>query len=388
MTGDDAYMARALELATLGTGTTSPNPLVGAVIVRDNTVISEGWHEAYGRPHAEAAALQAAGKAAAGATLYCNLEPCCHRTPEKQTPPCTDRIIEAGIARVVFAVHDPNPHVAGLGQKTLEQAGITTTAGVCADRALLLNEPFIAWIQRGIPYVHLKIAQTLDGRISARDGSADWISSEPSRAAVHRMRARYDAVLVGAATLQADNPSLTVRHVAGRNPVRIVVDTHLRHLEGARIISDGAAETIVACSEDAARSAPALGPSVTVIGCRTDAKGRVDLTCLFGYLSTRGISSVLAEGGGALATSLIAEGLVDRLTVFTNPSLMGSGVSWLSEIGVERAGDRPRLHGVIHARSGDDMVISGLLDVKRTYGKMDAPGVGEDVLPWNETGVV
>lgn len=387
MTGDGVHMARALGLARLGTGKTSPNPLVGAVIVRDNEIISEGWHTAYGEPHAEAAAIEKAGSSARGATLYCNLEPCCHRTPEKLTPPCTDRIINAGIRRVVFAMHDPNPHVAGLGQKTLEDAGVETRSGVAASEALLLNEPFVAWIQRRFPYVHLKIAQTLDGRIAASDGSAQWISSEPSRVAVHEMRARYDAVLVGSATVQADNPSLTVRHGEGRNPARIVVDTGLSRLRNASVLSDAAAPTFLACSTRAAEGASGFAAHVRVIVCRLDAHGRVDLAHLLEQLPEHGITSVLVEGGGAIASSFIRAGLVDRLTVFTNPSLMGSGVSWLQDVFYGSASERPRLERVIQTVSGDDALVSGLMDAKRTYGTMEAPEVIDGVLPWNITGV-
>ncbi|MFW6234749.1 MAG: bifunctional diaminohydroxyphosphoribosylaminopyrimidine deaminase/5-amino-6-(5-phosphoribosylamino)uracil reductase RibD [Spirochaetota bacterium] len=387
MTGDNVHMARAIMLARLGTGKTSPNPLVGAVIVRDNKIISEGWHTAYGAPHAEAEAIEKAGAEARGATLYCNLEPCCHRTPEKLTPPCTDRIINAGIRRVVFAVRDPNPHVAGLGQKTLEDAGVETSSGVASSAALLLNEPFVAWIQRRLPYVHLKIAQTLDGRIAAPDGSAQWISSEPSRVAVHEMRARYDAVLVGSATVQTDNPSLTVRHIEGRNPARIIVDTGLTSLRNARVLSDAAAPTFLACSSQVAERASGFAPHVGLIACRLDARGRVDLDHLIEQLPEYGITSVLVEGGGAIASSFIRAGLVDRLTVFTNPSLMGAGVPWLQDISFGSATERPRLERVIQTRSGDDVLVSGLMNTKRTYGTLEAPEVIDGVLPWNITGV-
>lgn len=386
MAGDSVYMERALQLASMGTGRTSPNPLVGAVIVRDNQIISEGWHEAHGMPHAEAVAIQRAGKAARGATLYCNLEPCCHKTPEKRTPPCTDRIIEAGIRRVVFSMFDPNPHVAGMGKTTLENAGIETAVGVCDAPALIMNEPFIAWIQRRIPYVHLKIAQTLDGRIAAADRSAEWISSEPSRRAVHAMRARYDAVLVGATTVEADDPSLTVRHVSGRNPVRVVVDTRLSRVAGSRLCNDPSAPVILVCGMEAASTARGFAPYVQVMGCRTTDTGRIDLAHLLEQLPAFGVTSVLVEGGGAIATSFVQAGLVDRLTVFTNPSLLGSGVSWLSDISVQSAARRPRLTRVIHARSGDDDLVSGLMNETRTYGTLEAPDVSDGVLPWNQTG--
>ena len=378
MDSDQRHMVRALELARRGAGRTSPNPMVGAVIVVDDEVIAEGWHESCGAPHAEARALERAGKAARGATLYCTLEPCFHRTPDKRTPPCTEKIIEAGVSRVVFAVYDPNPHVAGLGEQALKQAGISVTYGVLRDEASLLNEPFFAWIQRSVPYVHLKIAATLDGRIASRDGSSHWISGERSRVEVHRMRSEYDAVMVGAGTVISDDPSLTVRHVDGRNPARVVVDSGLRAVPGSSMASDGAAAVYVLCTRDAEirRGGELAGTNVELVTCPTDRSGHIDLFPALQELGRRGITSILVEGGRGLATALIRSRLVDRLSVYTNPSLMGTGVEWLGDIGVEGAGSRPHLQCVSMRTVGEDLLVTGLIDPVRTYGSLRAPGEG------------
>ncbi|MFW6387709.1 MAG: bifunctional diaminohydroxyphosphoribosylaminopyrimidine deaminase/5-amino-6-(5-phosphoribosylamino)uracil reductase RibD [bacterium] len=373
---DQRHMRRALELARRGAGLTSPNPMVGAVITDGTRVIAEGWHERCGAPHAEARALELAGDAARGSTLYCTLEPCCHRTPEKRTPPCTEKIIAAGVARVVFSVYDPNPHVAGLGEQALKQAGIEVTYGVLRDEASLLNEAFFAWIQRSTPYVHLKIASTLDGRIASRTGSARWITGEASRKEVHRMRMESDAVMVGAGTIAADNPSLTVRHVDGPDPARIVVDSELRALPGASMLDDGGGQVYVLC----ARRAPAAlqkslrAGGVHVVTCPTTEDGHIDLFWALRELGRLGITSILVEGGRGLSTALVRANLVDRLTVFVNPSLMGGGMDWLGDMDIDDAGSRPRLQCVTTHTVGEDVVMTGLIDPARTYGSLRAPG--------------
>ncbi len=243
---DRSYMERALELARRGTGQASPNPLVGALVVRDGDVIAEGWHERCGAPHAEAMALGKAGDRARGATLYCTLEPCCHNTPGKRTPPCTDAIIRAGVARVVCATLDPNPLVSGGGVKKLEDAGIQVEVGVDAVEARKLNEPFFVWVRERRPFVHMKVAQTMDGRIAAASGDSQWVTGIEARTEVHRLRASCDAVLIGSGTVFSDDPSLTVRHVEGRNPIRVILDSELRTPPEARVVTDGAAPTIIA----------------------------------------------------------------------------------------------------------------------------------------------
>ncbi|MFP4644252.1 MAG: bifunctional diaminohydroxyphosphoribosylaminopyrimidine deaminase/5-amino-6-(5-phosphoribosylamino)uracil reductase RibD [Spirochaetales bacterium] len=373
---DQRHMRRALELARRGAGLTSPNPMVGAVIADGERVIAEGWHEQCGAPHAEARALELAGDAAKGATLYCTLEPCCHRTPEKRTPPCTDKIIAAGVGRVVFAVYDPNPHVAGLGEQTLKQAGIEVTYGVLRDEASLLNEAFFAWIQRKVPYVQLKVASTLDGRVATLTGSSRWITGKRSREEVHRMRMEADAVMVGADTVLRDDPRLTVRHVEGPNPARIVVDTHLRALPGASMIDDGEGPVFALCGRTAAsvHEQTLAAKGVEVVVCPTDEEGHIDLAWALRELGQRGITSVLVESGGGLSTALLRRRLVDRLTVFINPSLMGEGIAWLNDLGIREAQQRPHLQCVTTHCVGDDVVITGLLDPARTYGSLRAPG--------------
>ncbi len=373
---DQRHMRRALELARRGAGLTSPNPMVGAVIADGDRVIAEGWHERCGAPHAEARALEFAGDAARGSTLYCTLEPCCHRTPQKRTPPCTEKIIAAGVARVVFAVYDPNPHVAGLGEQALKQAGIEVTYGVLRDEASLLNESFFAWIQRSVPYVHLKVASTLDGRVATVTGSSRWITGKRSRVEVHRMRMEADAVMVGADTVLHDDPKLTVRHVEGPNPARIVVDTHLRALPNASMIDDDGGPVYVLCERNAAsgNEATLSEKGVHVIACPTDREGHVDLVWAMREIGRRGIASILVESGGGLSTALIRNRLVDRLTVFINPSLMGDGIPWVNDLGIRDAQRRPHLQCVTTHCVGDDVVITGLLDPARTYGSLRAPG--------------
>lgn len=374
---DQRHMRRALELARRGAGLTSPNPMVGAVIAEGERVISEGWHERCGAPHAEARALELAGDAASGKTLYCTLEPCCHRTPEKRTPPCTEKIIAAGIRRVVFAVYDPNPHVAGLGAQALKEAGIQVSYGVLRDEASLLNEAFFAWIQRSVPYVHLKIAATLDGRIASNDGSSRWITGEKARREVHRLRSESDAVLVGSGTIASDDPALTVRHIDGSNPARVIVDSALRATPSASMLADGNGAVYVLCSRAAADSDSGQRieeGGANIIRCPTNKGGQIDLFYGLQQLGKAGLTNILVEGGRGISTALIRSRLVDRLTLFTNPSLMGSGIEWLGDIGVETAERRPQLQCVCTRNIGSDIVTTGLLDPARTYGSLRAPG--------------
>jgi len=244
---DEAMMRRALALATRGRGLVSPNPLVGAVVVQDSRVVGEGWHDGPGNPHAEIHALRAAGDLARGATLYVTLEPCDHHG---RTPPCTNAILEAGVARVVAAARDPNPIVDGRGFDRLRSAGVDVVAGVLESEAERLNEAFATHVRTGLPFVVLKMAATLDGKVAARDGSSRWITGREARAEVHRMRAAADAVLVGAGTALADDPSLTVRdpEYRGRPVLRVLADARGRVRPTARLFSDDA-PTLVATTE-------------------------------------------------------------------------------------------------------------------------------------------
>jgi diaminohydroxyphosphoribosylaminopyrimidine deaminase/5-amino-6-(5-phosphoribosylamino)uracil reductase len=319
---DITYMKRALTLARKGIGRTSPNPAVGCVIVKDGAVIAEGWHHRAGSPHAEIHALNMAGAAARGADVYVTLEPCCHTGA---TPPCSDALIRAGVKRVVAGMRDPNPRVSGGGLAALKQAGIETSCGLLADACGAINLPFIKHITTGLPYVTYKCAMTLDGKIASVTGESRWISCEESRKYVHRMRARSDAVMVGVDTILADNPQLTVRHVKGRNPVRIIVDSRLRTPTSVDILSGPLArKTIIATvQKDLAVHRRYLQNGASVLVCKA-LGGRVDLDDLLKKLGKLGIQSILLEGGSRLAGDALTRGLIDECVFFYAPKVIGS----------------------------------------------------------------
>ena len=321
---DDAHMRRALDLAARGAGLVSPNPLVGAVVVRDGEVVGEGWHRGPGTPHAEVLALEAAGRRASGATLYTTLEPCTHYG---RTLPCAPRVIEAGVARVVAAMGDPNPVVNGQGFRTLRAAGIEVAVGVLDEEAARLNEAFLKHVRTGLPFVTLKMAASLDGKAAARDGSSRWISGPEARAEVHRMRARADAVLIGAGTAYRDDPSLTVRHadVVGKPPLRVVVDGRGIVPETHRLFSDRSAPTLVATTELApeARRSSWRDRGAEVLVLDDAGSGLIPLEDLFRQLGKRDVQHLLMEGGPTIAWEAVREGIVDRLVLFFAPILVG-----------------------------------------------------------------
>jgi diaminohydroxyphosphoribosylaminopyrimidine deaminase/5-amino-6-(5-phosphoribosylamino)uracil reductase len=318
---DIRFMKRALTLARKGIGRTSPNPAVGCVIVKDGTIIGEGWHHKAGSPHAEIHALDMAGDAARGADLYVTLEPCCHTGA---TPPCTKALIRAGIRRVIAGMCDPNPRVSGGGLTALKKAGIETSCGILEEACRAINRPFIKHITTGLPFVTYKCAMTLDGKIASITGESRWISCEESRKYVHRMRAHNDAVMVGVDTILADNPHLTVRHVRGRNPVRIIVDSSLRTPTSVDILSGPLArKTIVATTEkDSAIHRRYLQNGATVLVCKA-LQGRVDLLDLLKKLGKLGIQSILLEGGSRLAGDALVRGLIDECVFFYAPKVIG-----------------------------------------------------------------
>ncbi len=317
-------MQRALELAQRGSGRVSPNPLVGAVVVRDAAVVGEGWHEGPGTPHAEVMALMQAGDRARGATVYCTLEPCDH---VGRTPPCTRALIDAGVARVVASVRDPNPIVDGRGFDTLRASGIAVETGALEADARRVNAAFERHVTTGQPFVTLKMAASLDGKTAATDGSSKWISGTASRQDVQRLRASSDAILVGAGTVLADDPALTVRgeaSVPGRAPMRVVVDGTGRIPPDARIFDD-AAPTIVmtASGADPVRVAAwrSAGADVEVVD--QDGAGRVRLPDVLARLGKRDVQGLLVEGGATIAWGFVAAGLVDRVVLYLAPSLVG-----------------------------------------------------------------
>lgn len=318
---DHEYMARALRLARKGLLTTTPNPRVGCVIVKDGAVVGEGWHARAGEAHAEIHALNAAGSAASGATVYVTLEPCSHHG---RTPPCADALIESGVARVVAAMRDPNPQVGGNGLETLRAAGIACGDGLMEAEARELNIGFVSRMTRGRPWVRLKVAASLDGKTALNNGRSQWITGPEARRDGHAWRARACAILTGAGTVRDDDPRLTVRDVdTDRQPLRVVVDSHFETPPTARIL-EGGNTLVAAASEDTQKIAAlrAAGAEVLVL---PNPQGKVDLVCLLQALAERGVNELHVEAGHKLNGSLLREGLVDELLIYFAPTLLGSG---------------------------------------------------------------
>ncbi|MDZ4804675.1 MAG: bifunctional diaminohydroxyphosphoribosylaminopyrimidine deaminase/5-amino-6-(5-phosphoribosylamino)uracil reductase RibD [Candidatus Eisenbacteria bacterium] len=355
-------MRRALRLAAKGRGDVSPNPMVGAVLVRGGRVIGEGWHRAFGGTHAEVEAIRAAGRAG-GATLYVTLEPCAH---QGRTPPCVDAIRDAGISRVVVAMRDPNPKVVGGGLEVLASRGVTVFMGPSAAEAAELNRGFISCVTRGRPFVTLKMAASLDGGIATANGHSRWITSPLARKAAHRLRAEHDAVLVGAATVIADDPALTVRDVRGRNPIRMVLDPSLRSSPRAAWLKrDGVRRIVVAlASAPAARrkAFEAAGAEVWIGSAspdRTSWRG-IRIAALLKQAAKGGITSILVEGGGRVAGAFLAAKCADRLALFTAPMLLGGdSIRWTTGLGVSRVDRAPRLSNVTIRKLGPDWLVTG-----------------------------
>jgi diaminohydroxyphosphoribosylaminopyrimidine deaminase/5-amino-6-(5-phosphoribosylamino)uracil reductase len=354
---DHAFMARALRLAQRGLYSTTPNPRVGCVMVRDGRVIGEGWHEKAGLPHAEASALAkivGAGETARGATAYVTLEPCSHFG---LTPPCADALIEAGVARVVVAIQDPNPLVAGQGLARLAAAGIEVAGGLLAAEAEELNIGFVSRMTRGRPWLRLKVAASLDGKTALNNGTSQWITGPDARRDAHAWRARSCAVLTGIGTVRDDNPRLTVREVkTTRQPLRVVVDSRLETPPEAAVL-EGGNVLIAAAQDDATRNAAlrARGAEIVLL---PNAQGKVDLADLMQELGRRGINEVLAEAGTRLNGSLLREACVDELLIYQAPMLIGDaarGMFGLAEL-TDLAGAR-RLNIIERRAVGADFRI-------------------------------
>ncbi len=327
---DSQWMARALRLAEQGLYTTSPNPRVGCVLVREGRVIGEGWHVRAGEPHAEVHALRAAGAAARGATAYVTLEPCSHHG---RTPPCADALIAAGVTRVVVAMQDPNPLVAGQGLNKLRGAGIAVECGLMEAAARELNIGFIARMTRGMPWVRSKIAASLDGRTALANGVSKWITGEAARRDVQEWRARSCAVLTGSGTVRADDPRLDVREIAtARQPLRVVLDSGLHIAPQARILQGGRTLVYTAVP-DVTRHQALQADNVEVL-LLPGARGRVDLAAALQDLARRGINEVLVEAGRTLNGALLEAGLVDELVLYLAPKLLGDAARGLVELGV------------------------------------------------------
>ncbi|MBI2318187.1 MAG: bifunctional diaminohydroxyphosphoribosylaminopyrimidine deaminase/5-amino-6-(5-phosphoribosylamino)uracil reductase RibD, partial [Betaproteobacteria bacterium] len=345
-------MARALALAERGLYGTSPNPRVGCVVVRDGAVAGEGWHAAAGLPHAEINALAQAGSRARGATLYLTLEPCSHHG---RTPPCADALVAAGVARVVAAMQDPNPEVAGSGFARLRAAGIEVASGLMGEEARELNIGFVSRMRRGRPWVRMKIAATLDGRTALANGASQWITGEAARRDGHHWRARACAVLTGAGTVKEDDPQLTVRLVeTARQPLRVVVDSRLEIDPGARIFEGGNVLVVAARADEAKSEAlRAKGAEVVVI---PNPAGKTDLPRVLAELARRGVGELHVEAGARLNGSLLREGCVDELLIYLAPALIGdTGRGMFSLPEIAELSQMPRLAIREVTRIGEDM---------------------------------
>ena len=361
MTGQD-YMKRALELAKKGAGHTSPNPMVGCVVVKDGRIVTEGYHERYGEFHAERNALTRCEEDLTGAEMYVTLEPCCH---QGNTPPCTDIIIERSIGKVYVGSMDPNPKVAGKGVKILQEHGIEVETGVLEKECLALNEIFFYYITTGMPYVAMKYAMTLDGKIASCTGDSKWVTGETARHHVHELRKQYSAILAGIGTVLADDPMLNCRIEEGVDPVRVVCDSSLRiPLSSQLVKTAGDIPVIVAyAKENPEKEKALLQAGVELISAGRD--GRVDLAVLMRKLGKRKIDSVLVEGGGAIHGSLLKSGLVQKIYCYLAPKLIGGreAGSPVEGDGFSRMKDALPVKEMEILPLGEDICISGRVEM-------------------------
>jgi diaminohydroxyphosphoribosylaminopyrimidine deaminase / 5-amino-6-(5-phosphoribosylamino)uracil reductase len=356
---DQSAMRAALALARRGLGTVWPNPAVGCVIVKEGRVVGRGWTQPGGRPHGETEALRRAGDAARGATAYVSLEPCCHWG---RTPPCADALITAGVRRVVVALEDPDPRVAGEGSRRLRAAGLVVETGLCTEEAAEINAGFFCGLRLGRPLVTLKLATSLDGRIATRRGESQWITGPPARERAHALRAAHDAIMVGTGTVLADNPQLTCRlpGLNHRSPVRVVIDRHLRIPPTMRLISDAhdvPTWVLTLPSADPSRRQTLLDSGVTVIEVDAAADGTMELGAALAALGERGITRLLVEGGGRLAASLARARLIDRLVWVHAPLLIGNdGIPGIADFGLDRLADAPQFERLSTETVGSDVM--------------------------------
>lgn len=353
------YMARALELARRGEGRTAPNPPVGAVLVRDGEIVGEGYHPAAGEPHAEIFALRAAGELALGADLYVTLEPCCHHG---RTGPCSEALLAAGIRRVWYGSVDPNPQVAGNGLARLRAAGVEINPGPLVEECRRLIAPFAKHLLTGRPYLILKAAMTIDAQLATSAGESQWISGVASREHGHRLRNQVDGILTGAGTVLADDPQLTVRMAAGRNPARIILDGQLRTPLSARVYTDVPGARLLVTADDlpADRLRPYAEQGVEIIQV-PKVVDRLDLAAAMAELGRRNLMCLLVEGGGALNGALLRAGLVDRLALFIAPLLLGGddGTPLFAGAGRVRLAEALRLRDLQISCVGKDLLLEG-----------------------------
>ncbi len=348
---DEIYMARALKLAMKGWGLASPNPMVGALVVKGGKVIAEGFHERAGAPHAEAVALGLAGERARGAALYVSLEPCCHL--KKRTPPCTGAIIRSGVKKVVAAMLDPNPAVSGKGVQELRGAGIEVKTGVLEAKTKILNEAYIKYIITGTPFVTLKAAMSLDGKIATSAGQSKWITGQAARRLAHRVRSGVDAILTAVGTVAADDPEMTARTKGGKNPIRVVIDPELRSPLSSKIFMTPPATFVVT-----RKTLPAALASAGVEAINF--KGRLSLEWLMKKLGAMGVTSVLIEGGSSLNAHAFEEGVVDKAMFFYGPKILGgTRFPAIAGQGAARLQDAWRLRDLTIKKVDEDMLVTG-----------------------------
>lgn len=357
---DVAYMRQAVALARRGTGWTAPNPLVGAVVVKDGKVIGRGYHARCGGLHAERAALADCTVSPRGATMYVTLEPCCH---QGRQPPCTDAILTAGIARVVVGSDDPNPLVAGKGLEILRRGGVEVVSGVLREACDALNPVFFHFIRTKRPYVVMKYAMTMDGKIATRTGASRWITGEAARRRVHRDRHRYTAIMAGVGTVLADDPVLNCRIKGGKNPVRIICDTHLRTPLTSQIVrTAGEIPTILATCAEPSLYGPYLDAHCQV-WTLPERDGHVDLDALMDRLGSAGIDSVLLEGGGTLNWAALESGIVQRVQAYVAPKLFGGDAkSPVEGQGVALPDQAVALKNTRILRVGEDILLESEVD--------------------------
>ncbi len=354
---DESYIQLAIEIAKKGKGNVSPNPLVGCIIIKNERIIGAGYHEKYGSNHAEVNAINSARESIEGSTLYTNLEPCSHHG---LTPPCVDKIIENKIKRVVIGTMDMNPLVRGKGIRKLKSAGIDVKVGVLEKECIALNKFFFKYITKKIPYVTLKAAQTLDGKIADIKGGSKWITSLPSRRFVHELRSKYDAVLVGLGTVLKDNPSLTVRLIEGRNPKRVVLDTKLRLSSGHKLFSNNSDKKLIIITSkknidrvNKIKKIRSKGADIIFTG---EHKGKINLKSALKELGKRKISSVLVEGGNEIFNSFIKENLFDDVFVFISPKIVGCGIPIVGNLGIKNINKSLKTKFGSIEKIGDDIL--------------------------------
>ena len=356
---DESYIKLAIEIAKKGDGKVSPNPLVGCIVVKNDRILGAGFHEKFGGKHAEVNAIEKAGSNVEGAILFTNLEPCSHFG---KTPPCVDLIISSKIKKVVIGTLDMNPKISGKGVKKLKAAGIEVKVGVLENECISLNKFFFKYITKKLPYITLKTAQTIDGKIADKAGESSWISSVPSRKYVHSLRAKYDAVLVGAGTVEKDDPKLTVRLAEGRNPKRIILDPDLGLKLNHKIFSRNSDKNLIVITSKKSigkkrriNKLNSLG--VTILFAKEEREDRINLKSALRELQKIGIASVLVEGGSQVFTSFIKENLFDDLLTFISPKILGCGIPVVGNLGIKQLQKSLKIKINNVEKIGDDVLV-------------------------------